>query len=92
MATANHGTQTDPTHLTAQNGVFLSTAVEHSRAGTTPPQGVRPEESSIANTSAQGSPPTSPTSPTSKVPWKDQVIGKLGLSCRQPLAKLTNTP
>ncbi|KAI9452762.1 hypothetical protein BJY52DRAFT_1190019 [Lactarius psammicola] len=70
---------TAPTTSTTENAVPRSAAVEPIRTGTAPPQGVAtgPEETRVADTSAQGtteSPPTSPTSSTGKIPWKDQVI------------------
>ncbi|KAH8977349.1 hypothetical protein EDB86DRAFT_420666 [Lactarius hatsudake] len=66
-------TMTAPTSTT-EHAAPLSTAVQPIRTGTTPPRGIDTEENRIADTSAQGSPTASPTSPTGKVPWKDQVI------------------
>ncbi|KAF8258907.1 hypothetical protein EI94DRAFT_1753086 [Lactarius quietus] len=65
---------TAPT-TTTENAIPITTAIEPIRAGKAPEQGVGPEESRVADTSAQGStesPETSPTSATGKVPWKDQ--------------------
>ncbi|KAI9443615.1 hypothetical protein H4582DRAFT_2054592 [Lactarius indigo] len=74
-ATATMNTMTAPTSTT--NAAPLFTTVQPIRTGTPPPRGFGTEENRVADTSAQGtteSPSASPTSPTGKVPWKDQVI------------------